>query len=365
MGTERVREIACDKWQTTYVENNVVMNFTITWYFAAPQWNVYGNPLHVVPIRAIFSGAVSNAVFHQDNFEYLVDFSQFYSGEGAVVPAVFAVPKHCLVALAPIPLPTIPTTFYTLSQISFPLLKFSMTFQEWYDSTTDRAKFEIHSGGYRNLTMVLGQSRTILTRSTFQNSIVCNSFQVDNTSRFIDQQGHIRSIDNLLHFGAQYGVRYNGREWVRGIHCDHWFTNFTGTLNGLQNHFWTHEIYFTAPGWINGGSPQQIPVRTITTGYPIGAGGRPSHIPDYQRTIDYLGFYTGKFLEYEWNPPTGCPGHSAYADVNQYGVGHDLAPGTYAGIGVSFSILGLISGLGAGALFGFYAAKSLRPVGNL
>lgn len=366
MGKERVREILCDKWSTTYVENGVTMNYTLTWYFASPEWSMYGNPTHNIPIRALFSGSVHNTIDHIDNFEYLWDFSQFISGLNAVVSVNFAVPKHCLVEIAPIPLPSIPHTFFAISETSLPLYKIAFSFQEWYDSVNDRAKFEYHAGGIRNLTIIDGKSRTIIQRNQSPGLTDCRTFTVDNTSRFIDQQGHIRSIENILQFSPQYGVKYTGKEWVRGIHCDHWFSNFTGTLFGIQNAFWTHEVYFSDPSWTNGGSNTQVPVRTITQGYSILPNGRVNHIPSYHRVVDYLGFFAGTFSDYEFSAPYGCVGFNAQNDVNLFGIGRDVSVGTYTGVGVSFTIIGLFVGLLGGLLFGYYASKSfLPPQGNL
>lgn len=366
MGKERVREILCDKWSTTYVENGVVMNYTLTWYFAAPEWQVYGNPLHNVPIRALFSGSVHNTIDHIDNFEYLYDFSQFISGLNAVTLHNFAVPKHCLVELAPIPIPEIPKSFFAISEISLPIQNLVFSFQEWYDSINDRAKFEYHAGGRRNLTIIDAKTQMVIQRNSYGGVTECSQFKVDNTSRFISEGGHIRSMDSILHFGAQFGVKYTGKEWIRGIHCDHWFTNFTGTLFGIPNHFWTHEVYFSVPEWVNGGSPKQVPVRTITKGYQINARGRPNHIPTYNRVIDYLGFYAGSFQDNEFTSPWGCQGHNSQSEINVFGIGRDVSVGTYAGVGVTFAVVGLFVGLFGGLLLGFYASKSFLPAqGNL
>jgi len=161
--------------------------------------------------------------------------------------------------------------------------------------------------------------------------------------------------------------------WVRGIHCDHWFINFTGNPFNFSDtahsgshmyQHWTFELFFTELEWLNPGNFKQVPIRAILTGVSL----RNSHryLPNFERTFDYSSFIPGKQPNYYFRVPQPCddaPPSSGIVGNDEFGLGvvlHSTAANTIGaiilGIGIPVTIIGFFIGI----IIAFFAAVMER-----
>lgn len=119
-----------------------------------------------------------------------------------------------------------------------------------------------------------------------------------SSNNSIIENGHLRSSIHLFHFGEIYNEIYLGRTVVRGIVCDHWYTNFTITQGGRQL-FLVLEYYFAVSEWkIRDSHAWRIPVRAELFGYPISNfTHRPNmRVKELHRIFDFTDYQPSKSI---------------------------------------------------------------------
>eukprot|EP01080_Neovahlkampfia_damariscottae_P001353 gene1353-11435_t len=371
-GNEHVEGIYADKWVAQFPGGgrlNHGLNYTLTWYFVDETWTTFAyHREHRIPLRAIFSGYVSGTLDHPNNFEMIVDFHQFVVGPEVVPRSVFRVPKGCWVERNPIPLPEIADSFSMVTQISEPLKKFTFSFREHVDEVNDRVRFEHYSGQQYNVTIVDVKNKKVqLFTASWANKedTSCREVALDTSNHHVfTNNGTLKSIKDLWHFGTKYGVKYTGRDWVRGIHADHWFSHWNSTsMLGFKNHYWTHEFFFTVAHWKNPGSnSHRAPIRSILKAYPY-HHRRPSHKADFIRTFDYSDYVPQVPSARLFRPLPKCPGYvpteSKYS--NEFGRATAFANYTFDSayflVSMTTLVFGVLFGFGSGALLIFFTTR--------
>jgi hypothetical protein len=337
------------------------LNYTLTWYFIDETWTTLAiHKEQRIPLRAIYSGFVAGTVDHPDNFELIIDFHEFVFGPEAVPRSLFRVPKDCLVEETPIPLPEIPESFSLISQITDSINRFTYSFKEHFDAPNQRVRFENYSGKEFNVTIVDAKNKKIshlVDHWENDNNYVCTEQVLDTSNhRYFTNNGTLKSIKDLWYFGPRYGVKYTGRDIVRGIRTDHWFTHFnTSSLYGLKDHYWTHEFHFAIESWKNPSSgAHRVPIRSVLKAFPISRfTHRPSHIAVFHQTYDYSDYQPKLPSPRLFRPLLGCPGYKPYQSKysDEFGLAASLM--NYSHDVVYF--IASFTTLSAGVVFGFCA----------
>jgi len=141
--------------------------------------------------------------------------------------------------LANPPLPVLPNQFIVDVEANIIDQNLTLSQIEYYDFTNLRSRFEINT--LNSETVIL---EDIKNNKAFNvtNGICVSDGPLNNFT------ASLRTVNQLLQFGAEYNETYVGVSNVRGVPCNSWISNILYT-SGSVVHNLTLQFYFTVPSW--------------------------------------------------------------------------------------------------------------------
>ncbi|XP_065197430.1 uncharacterized protein LOC135828925 [Sycon ciliatum] len=212
-----------------------------------------------------------------------------------VVACLMALAAVSVLAQKPAPkYPGLAGTFVAEVEANILNKNYTVYTREFFDDVQNVSRIEVMRNGSRHVRV--NDFRRQASYHVDVDKTTCTSGPIKPgpaVSVGADGLAHMVGVSDFFHFGKKFHDTYEGQVRVRGILCDKWRGQYSGSQRGHTFNYSLEWFFAAQDNWtmpIGNIEPVAVPVRLVLLGTVSAAGSAQRHV---HHVYDFVGFRTG------------------------------------------------------------------------